>query len=186
MVITIDLDDWTRAEKQELIDQVLQYSGLQLTMAQVSSPDFPGPLMDGPHGSAINDAAMGIQYRHTTGDLSMGVQRNSRPVEGDPTQQPGINLQELVSVSTAIHRIQREIDTSQCAYCQTPLPEELRRHCTACIEVGTFVAYCGKSCQRGHWPVHKRVCHSRAVLPEQDQTTLPEQAQTKAKKGDKP
>ena len=178
MVFTMDLDDWTTDEKQELIDQVLQYSGLQLTMAQVSSPDFPGPLLEGPHGSAINDAAMGIQYRHTTGDPSVGVERNSRPVEGDPTLQAGINLQELVSMSTAIHRIQRDIVAAQCAYCQSPLPEELRRHCMACKDVGTYVAYCGKSCQTGHWPVHKRVCHSRAVLPAQ--------AKTKANKGGKP
>jgi hypothetical protein len=88
----MDLTDWTTDEKQELIDQVLEYSGLQLTMAQVSSPDFPGPFLEGPHGSAINDAAMGIQYRHTTGDTSVGVQRNSRPIEGDPTQQAGIEL----------------------------------------------------------------------------------------------
>jgi hypothetical protein len=167
MVITIDLTDWTADEKQELIDQVLEYSGLQLTMAQVNSPDFPGPLMEGPHGGAINDAAMGIQYRHTTGDASVGVQRNSRPIEGDPTQQGGIELYELVSMSTAIHRIERDIIAGQCAHCQTPLPERLRRHCTACIEVGTHVAYCNRQCQVGHWPEHKRVCHSRVVLPAQ-------------------
>jgi hypothetical protein len=135
--------------------------------------------MEGPHGGAINDAAMGIQYRHTTGDTSVGVQRNSRPIEGDPTQQGGIELYELVSVSTAIHSIQRDIIAGQCAHCQTPLPEELRRHCTACKEVGTFVAYCNRQCQVGHWPDHQRVCHSRVVLPAQAKT------KTKAKKDGK-
>jgi len=51
----------------------------------------------------------------------------------------------------------------RCENCYAILPSKKRKQCGD--KCGT--RYCGKKCQKEHWPQHKRVCALRKTIPEE-------------------
>jgi hypothetical protein len=53
-----------------------------------------------------------------------------------------------------------------CHECGMWIETELRRRCAVCMKA----TYCGRSCQRNHWPTHKKICSKPSTGPEVDKT----------------
>ena len=54
----------------------------------------------------------------------------------------------------------------RCFLCQTEGPSPPLRKCTQC----EVAYYCGKTCQKGHWKVHKAACIAAVAGKAQDAT----------------
>ena len=110
-------------------------------------PDFP---VHSPHFNEITNIAMKMEIRRMTGVDTFSVV-NSQKVDGDPTEAAGVNLYRLEPLDSLISVLERRVAKRSCHQCGKNLPEEMRRFCAPCKDLGFDIVKCDRQCQNGHW-----------------------------------